>query len=114
VLQWARANGCPWDVDTCSSAARGGHLHVLQWARAAGCPWRRAHVVVSSARFQTAESAAKLPAVRTRVQEPPLTTASGGAACCGEALIAWVRAQPDGPSDDVQSDSEDEELAGEV
>ena len=24
---------------TCSSAAKGGHLEVLQWARANGCPW---------------------------------------------------------------------------
>jgi hypothetical protein len=26
-------------VDLCSTAARGGHLEVLQWARANGCPW---------------------------------------------------------------------------
>ena len=39
VLQWARANGCPWDEDTCSAAANRGHLEVLQWARANGCPW---------------------------------------------------------------------------
>jgi hypothetical protein len=25
--------------DLCSSAATGGHLAVLQWARADGCPW---------------------------------------------------------------------------
>jgi len=39
VLQWARANGCPWDEWTCAYAAAGGHLAVLQWARANGCPW---------------------------------------------------------------------------
>ena len=39
VLQWAHANGCPWDERTCSYAARGGHLDVLLWARANGCPW---------------------------------------------------------------------------
>ena len=58
VLQWARANGCPWDASTrqragismcCSGrsqtdargayAAEGGQLDVLQWARANGCPW---------------------------------------------------------------------------
>ena len=37
VLQWARANGCEWDANTCSCAARGGHLDVLRWARANGC-----------------------------------------------------------------------------
>lgn len=38
-LQWARANGYPWDEWTCAVAARNGHLEVLQWARANGCPW---------------------------------------------------------------------------
>jgi hypothetical protein len=39
VLQWARANGCPWDWRTCATAAYNGHLEVLQWARVNGCPW---------------------------------------------------------------------------
>jgi hypothetical protein len=39
MLQWARANGCPWDEGTCAAAARGGHLEVLKYARANGCPW---------------------------------------------------------------------------
>eukprot|EP01051_Picozoa_sp_SAG22_P011614 SAG22_NODE_1135_length_5398_cov_3.581808_2_plen_313_part_00 len=39
VLQWARANGCDWDDDTCRFAAGGGHLEVLQWARTNGCDW---------------------------------------------------------------------------
>ena len=34
-----RANGCPWDLWTCAKAANSGHLEVLQWARANGCPW---------------------------------------------------------------------------
>ena len=38
-LQWARANGCPWDKWTCSYAAAGGHLEILQWARSQECPW---------------------------------------------------------------------------
>jgi len=41
VLQWARANGCPWNIYICSQAAKGGHLHVLQWARANGCAWNK-------------------------------------------------------------------------
>ena len=39
LLQWARANGAPWNVWTCTYAAEGGHLEVLQWARANGAPW---------------------------------------------------------------------------
>ena len=38
VLQWARAEGCPWDKRTCSNAKESGHLAVLQWAQAKGCP----------------------------------------------------------------------------
>jgi hypothetical protein len=36
VLQWLRANGCPWDKATCRLAALCGQLEVLQWARANG------------------------------------------------------------------------------
>eukprot|EP01043_Picozoa_sp_COSAG02_P002086 COSAG02_NODE_46_length_45443_cov_36.731497_38_plen_179_part_00 len=39
VLQYAHANGCPWDSDTCSNAAENGHLEVVQYAHANGCPW---------------------------------------------------------------------------
>ena len=39
ILQWVRANKCPWDKETCSNAALGGNLNILQWARANGCPW---------------------------------------------------------------------------
>jgi hypothetical protein len=28
ILQWARANGCPWNEYTCSYAARNGHLEI--------------------------------------------------------------------------------------
>ena len=39
VLQWARAQGCPWDERTCAAAACNGYLLLLKWARAQGCPW---------------------------------------------------------------------------
>jgi hypothetical protein len=39
VLKWARLNGCPWDEWTCASAAENGHLEVLKWSRLNGCPW---------------------------------------------------------------------------
>jgi hypothetical protein len=42
VLQWARANGCPWNEQVCTYAAQGGHLEVLQWARTNGSPWNDA------------------------------------------------------------------------
>ena len=38
LVQWARANGCPWDEMTTYSAAQRGHLPILAWAHAHGCP----------------------------------------------------------------------------
>ena len=38
-LIWAREHGCPWNESTCSSAAQGGHLNCLIWAREHECPW---------------------------------------------------------------------------
>jgi hypothetical protein len=34
-----REHGCKWNEETCERAAEGGHLEVLQWARANHCPW---------------------------------------------------------------------------
>jgi hypothetical protein len=53
-MQWARANGCPWNEDTCAMAAFGGHLASLQWARANGCGWNAAACEMVS--HQEAES----------------------------------------------------------
>ncbi len=39
MLQWLKANGCPWNNFTCASAAMEGNLKVLKWARVNGCPW---------------------------------------------------------------------------
>ena len=56
ILKWARSNGCKvhskadelnlpfqgqgeWNSDTCSNAAKGGHLEVLKWAHENGCEW---------------------------------------------------------------------------
>ena len=38
MLQWARANGCPWNEYTCSYAAEEGHDVILEWAIANGAP----------------------------------------------------------------------------
>jgi hypothetical protein len=38
VLQWLRANGCPWDTSTCHWAAANGHFDMLSWAFANGAP----------------------------------------------------------------------------
>ena len=39
ALKWAREHGCSWDEETCATAAVNGHLEVLQWAREHHCPW---------------------------------------------------------------------------
>lgn len=43
VLQWLRANGCPWDASVTTTAAAKGNLEILQWARAQDppCQWDR-------------------------------------------------------------------------
>ena len=38
ILQWAMANGAPWDEDTCAYAAANGYFEIFQWARANGAP----------------------------------------------------------------------------
>lgn len=38
VLEYARAQGCPWDAWTFALAAERGHLEVLIWAAEHGCP----------------------------------------------------------------------------
>jgi len=49
-LQRLRANGCPWNKWTCAYAARGGHLEVLQWAHANVCPWASSMTCAYAAR----------------------------------------------------------------
>jgi hypothetical protein len=39
ISQWARENGCPWDEDTCRSAAAGGHLELLKWVLSVESIW---------------------------------------------------------------------------
>ena len=39
VLQWLRAEGCPWNWLTCEYAVEGGDVEVLRWARENGCEW---------------------------------------------------------------------------
>ena len=38
VLQWARANGCPWNKYTIVRACQYGHDDVVIWAKANGAP----------------------------------------------------------------------------
>ena len=37
MLQWARANGCPWDMMTYGYALQYGHREVASWAHANDC-----------------------------------------------------------------------------
>jgi hypothetical protein len=38
ILQWARANGCPWDKKTLQYANMNGRTAVADWAKLMGCP----------------------------------------------------------------------------
>ena len=39
ILQWIWEHDHPLYSQLCIEAAQGGHIHVLQWLRANGCPW---------------------------------------------------------------------------
>ena len=53
MLRWARENGCHWNEQTCTAAAKGGHLNVLMWAIENGCP-------VSQAAFDSAAKSGRI------------------------------------------------------
>ena len=38
ILQWARANECPWNGTTCAEAFTNGQFKVFLWAQDNGCP----------------------------------------------------------------------------
>ena len=38
-MKYAHENGCRWNEDTCTNAAKKGHFDCLQYAREHGCPW---------------------------------------------------------------------------
>jgi len=57
VLKWARANGAPWDRNTCANAAGGGHLELLKWAYANGAP-------LDTLAWDLAAKCGKLPVLR--------------------------------------------------
>ena len=39
LVQWLRAEGCPWNWRTCSEAVDQGRVEMLRWVRENGCPW---------------------------------------------------------------------------
>ena len=41
MLKFARSHGANWNINACYAAARGNQLEMLQYLRANGCPWRR-------------------------------------------------------------------------
>lgn len=56
VLEWARANSCPWHGATDYRAARGGHLAVLMWMHERNIPidWDRCRTVAAAGGHQEA------------------------------------------------------------
>jgi hypothetical protein len=89
VLQWARANGCEWDEDTCYWAARGGHLAVLQWARANGCEWDEdtCHAAVAGGHLRVLQWA------RANGCDLPDLDECLDVAPAGSDMSEWIKAQ---------------------
>jgi hypothetical protein len=90
VLQWARANGCPWDEDTFRAALRGAHLAVLQWARANGCPWGPLTCTDARALMEADVLEEEDPLYWTMASNVGKLTAERQWAI--EAVMAWLRA----------------------
>lgn len=65
VLQWLRAQGCPWDYETNCAAATSGRLDALRWAVANGCDFdpaaRRACYLRLDDRLRSLEAEGRLP-----------------------------------------------------
>ena len=50
ALRWLRETaGCPWDFQTMSAAAGGGHLDVFLWCHDQGAPWNRESACMEAA-----------------------------------------------------------------
>jgi hypothetical protein len=72
VLEWARANGCPWSYMTCSHAAEAGQLEVLQWARTMAAPLIETIVYSASAAIGEVQSLCRQSRRRKRIEcRPP-------------------------------------------
>jgi hypothetical protein len=71
LLQWAHANGCPWDQWVCARAALGGHLAVLQWARANGCPWDKWTCAASPKKISSPKGQGAAPLLHHTCQTQP-------------------------------------------
>ena len=96
VLQWARAQGCPWDEKTCSVAAINGHRAVLQWI------WK--------GQVENAQAAPRAPEVvppsfscpitQERMKDPAI--AADGHSYERAAIARWLRQSGTGPSTNLQ------------
>jgi hypothetical protein len=47
ILQWARANGAPWDEMTPLFAAKNRHREILEWALDNGAPGNREELMMT-------------------------------------------------------------------
>jgi len=54
-LIWLHDNDFEMDEETCESAASEGYLHILQWAIANGCPWNKKKCLYLAKREQNDE-----------------------------------------------------------
>ena len=39
LLKWVKENKCPWNEESCATAAENGNLKMLKWLRENGCDW---------------------------------------------------------------------------
>lgn len=109
ILQWLRAQNCPWD-DACSAAARCGRLEILQWLRSQElpCPWNEqtctsaaifVEIIGRSSSQDNLQPSYFKVLQWLRAQNPPCPwnehTCSNVARCghSGLKVLQWLRAQ---------------------
>jgi hypothetical protein len=78
VLQFLRAQGCPWDETLSRAAARRGNLEMLRWLQQHGCPWRAYSILDEAASSGNVELTAWVK------QQPEVV-------CNEDAMIAAAR-----------------------
>jgi hypothetical protein len=85
VLQFLRAQGCPWDEMVSAAAARRGDLEMLHWALEQGCPYNRYALLSSAASSGSFEMVAwvrQLQFVQLDAETLAAAAAEGHTAMC--------------------------------
>jgi hypothetical protein len=92
VLQFLRAQGCPWSSQTCRLLAESGELAALQWARTQRCSWDRYSIsssAVGSGNLEPVKWVQQQSGVVCDERAMELTAQLGATAMCEFLRSQW-------------------------